>query len=206
MDRQLVVLFARAERYGTVKSRLARDLGEAETLRFYRTTLARVLRTVSADPRWETIVALTPDKSVAEANGSVGGIKVIAQGEGELGARMVRCLRDAAARRPTIIIGSDIPDITPAHISAGFRALGRAPFVLGPAEDGGYWLIGARHPERLRRDALAGVRWSTSHARADTVARLGAAKVATLPFELEDIDDAAAYHRWRARAAAHRAC
>ena len=198
MDRQLVVIFARAPRYGAVKTRLARELGSAETLRFYRTTLHALLRTVGRDPRWETVVALTPDPTTNDP--AVRWAHTIAQGAGDLGARMVRALRETGAHRPTVIVGSDIPDITPARLSAAFRALGRASFVLGPAADGGYWLIGARHPERLHHGALAGVRWSSSHARADTVARLGATNVATLPFELEDIDDAAAYDRWCTRA------
>jgi rSAM/selenodomain-associated transferase 1 len=197
MDRQLVVIFARAPRYGTVKSRLARELGAAETLRFYQSALRSILRCIGDDPRWDTMLALTPD-SAANAR-SVRWPSIIGQGSGDLGARMVRALRETGAHRPTVIIGSDIPDITPQRISAAFRALGRAPFVLGPAADGGYWLIGARHPERLQRAALAGVRWSTSHARADTVARLGVDNVAILPFELEDIDDATGYRRWRER-------
>jgi hypothetical protein len=197
MDRQRVVIFARAPRYGAVKLRLAHELGPSETLRFYKTTLSRVLRTVGRDPRWDTVLALTPDPAAKAP--TVRWRRVIAQGSGDLGARMVRVLREAGARCPTVIIGSDIPDITPARISAAFRTLGRAPFVLGPAADGGYWLIGARHPERLPRDALANVCWSSSHARADTITRLGANNVAVLPFELEDIDDAVAYRRWRAR-------
>jgi uncharacterized protein len=198
MDRQLVIVFAKAPRYGAVKSRLAKDIGAGEALRFHKTTLAGLLRTVGRDPRWQTTIALTPDRAVHER--TVDWPRRSVQGVGDLGMRMVRALREIGAHRPTLIIGSDIPDITPARISAAFRALGRAPYVLGAATDGGYWLIGARHPERLRARALDNIRWSTSHARADTIARLGAASVAMLPFELEDIDDAPAYHRWRERA------
>ena len=68
MNRQRVIIFARATRYGAVKTRLARDLGDTETLRFYRTTLMQILRSVGADPRWETLVALTPDNALAEPN------------------------------------------------------------------------------------------------------------------------------------------
>jgi len=197
MDRQLVIIFARAPRYGAVKSRLAKDIGTGEALRFHKTALDQLLRSVGRDPRWQTILALTPDLAVTER--AARWPRRSTQGRGDLGTRMVRALRDTGAHRPTVIIGSDIPDITPARVSAAFRALGRAPYVLGPAADGGYWLIGARHPERLRANALDDVRWSTSHARADTIAKLGAANVAVMPFELEDIDDAAAYDSWRAR-------
>ena len=99
-------------------------------------------------------------------------------------------LRSSGARL-SIIVGSDIPGIMPAHIGDALSALGRQSFVVGPAEDGGYWLIGARHPSRLRLDALHGVRWSSPHARSDTVARLN--DVAVLQSVLMDVDDGAAF-------------
>jgi glycosyltransferase A (GT-A) superfamily protein (DUF2064 family) len=197
MAERRVVIFARAPRYGAVKSRLARDVGNLEALGFHRAALASLLRTVGTDPRWFTIVAVTPDFALS-CPGWAGSAPMIAQGIGDLGRRMIRAMRGIHPPCPTVVIGSDIPGITPAGISAAFRALGSAAYALGPAVDGGYWLIGARHPNRLRIDVLDGVRWSTRHARADTIARLGAANVALLPFELEDIDDGDAYRRWRA--------
>ena len=98
---------------------------------------------------------------------------------------------------PAIIVGSDIPDITPAHIEEAFRALGRADAVFGPAEDGGYWLVGCR-----RRPELPGlfdrVRWSSEHALADTIKNLRGPQALVLDRMLDDIDDVAAYRRWRA--------
>jgi uncharacterized protein len=91
------------------------------------------------------------------------------------------------------VIGSDIPDISAAHAASAFRALGRAPFVLGPARDGGYWLIGARHPQQMRSNVLDNVRWSGAHTMQDTADRLG--EVAVLDAVLDDIDDGAAYRR-----------
>jgi glycosyltransferase A (GT-A) superfamily protein (DUF2064 family) len=118
------------------------------------------------------------------------------QGRGDLGRRMMRALR-LAGSRPAIVIGSDIPAITAEHLRDAFAALGRKPFVLGPARDGGYWLIGARHPLRLREDALDGVRWSAPQTMADTVARLG--EVAVLPSVLDDVDDGGSYRRTATR-------
>ncbi|MBI1212781.1 MAG: DUF2064 domain-containing protein [Alphaproteobacteria bacterium] len=197
MAKPLVIVFARTPRYGAVKSRLAQDLGAGETLRFYRNTLAALLRTVGRDPRWETVVAVTPHGALTER--AIRWHARVAQSPGDLGVRMMRALREIGAHRPALIIGSDIPDVTPAYIAAAFRALVGAAYVIGPAVDGGYWLIGARHPTGLRLDALDGVRWSTHHARADTIARLGADKITLLPFDLEDIDDADAHHRWKTR-------
>ena len=91
---------------------------------------------------------------------------------------------------PVVIIGADIPGVTRTDIDAAFRALGDADAVFGPAEDGGYWLIGLA---RGRRTAPAGlfnnVRWSTVHALADTKASLGDARIAHVR-TLRDVDTA----------------
>lgn len=191
MAKPLVVIFARAPRYGAVKTRLARDIGAGETIRFYRSTLARLVRRLSADPRFETVLAVTPD-AMRDARLWPGGARVTGQGGGDLGRRMMRALRGAGAR-PAIVIGSDVPGIEPSHVREAFAALAARPFVLGPARDGGYWLIGARHPQRLRVEALDGVRWSNAYTMGDTIARLGA--VALLDAVLDDVDDGGSYRR-----------
>lgn len=193
MARPVVVIFARAPRYGAVKTRLARDIGAGETLRFYRQTLDRIVRRLCRDARFDVVLAVTPDH--VSAGLPIGPVRV-GQGRGDLGLRMVRALRRAGSR-PAVVIGSDIPDASPAHIAAAFALLGQKPFVLGPARDGGYWLIGARHPSLMRADMLAGVRWSHPNTMRDTVAKLG--EVALLSDVLDDVDDGAAYRRLGAR-------
>ncbi|HTZ78368.1 MAG TPA: DUF2064 domain-containing protein, partial [Stellaceae bacterium] len=96
-------------------------------------------------------------------------------------------------------VGSDIPDIAPRHIAAAFRALGRSDAVFGPAEDGGYWLVGLRRSPRVPAGLFADVRWSSAHALADTRASLPRKFEVALLEMLEDVDDGAAYERWRAR-------
>ena len=92
---------------------------------------------------------------------------------------------------PVVIVGSDIPGITPAPLASAFRELGRRDVVFGPAEDGGYWLVGLNW--RVRTVGLfAGVRWSTCHALADTVANLDGRSVVYVA-RLGDVDDGAAF-------------
>ena len=189
MTKPLVVIFARAPRYGAVKTRLARDIGATDTLRFYKRTLDLIVRRLRRDPRFEVALAITPDHARA---GFPPGLALIPQERGDLGQRMVRALRRAGSR-PAVVIGSDVPDITRAHIHAAFAALGRRPYVLGPARDGGYWLIGAKHPLRMQPKVLGGVRWSGPNAMQDTIERLG--DVALLDDVLDDIDDGTAYRR-----------
>jgi glycosyltransferase A (GT-A) superfamily protein (DUF2064 family) len=90
-----------------------------------------------------------------------------------------------------IIIGADIPGLRPAHVVEGFRLLGRHNAVLGPAPDGGYWMIGLRRGGRAVPAGLFdGVRWSSPDALADTVASLAPLDVG-FAATLRDIDEAA---------------
>lgn len=192
MAKPLVIVFARAPRYGAVKTRLARDIGAAEALRFYRSALARLIRCVGRDARWETILSVTPDQTASQRGLWPTGVRVVPQGAGDLGRRMVDALR-AARPRPAVVIGSDLPGLDAAHLAAAFHAVGSAPLLFGPARDGGYWLIGARVSAPLPRAILDGVRWSSPHALQDSIAKVTGAVV--LDAVLDDIDDGAAYKR-----------
>jgi glycosyltransferase A (GT-A) superfamily protein (DUF2064 family) len=81
-------------------------------------------------------------------------------------------------------------------VAQAFAALGAHDAVFGPAGDGGYWLVGLRRRPRVP-DPFRGVRWSTPHALADTLANLRPRERVAMLERLEDIDDAASYRRWR---------
>jgi rSAM/selenodomain-associated transferase 1 len=193
MTRHLVI-FAKAPLLGRVKSRLASGIGPSAAISFYRRTLARLLRRVGRDPRWRTVLAVTPDRAAASGRGWATRVPRRCQGSGDLGARMGRVFRELPPG-PVCIVGADIPDVTAAHIWRAFRALGAADAVFGPARDGGYWLVGLRRGPRLP-GLFAKVRWSTRHALTDTRANLKASRAALID-ELDDIDDAASYRRWK---------
>ena len=193
-----VTIFARAPMIGAVKRRLAADVGEIEAWRFYRETTRQVVRRLARDRRWRTAIAVTPDRRVGGAWRELPGVEQVPQGRGDLGARMARVLA-RARRRPSIVIGSDIPDVTPAHIARAFRALGRFDAVFGPAPDGGYWLVGVRDIAMLP-GLFAGVRWSSADALSDTLANIPGHRRVALVDTLADIDDGAALARWRAAA------
>ncbi len=187
MIRPTLIVLAKAPRMGRVKTRLARGIGQAQALRFYRATLARTLRVLGRDPRWDRVLAVAPDPALS---GWPKDWRAVPQGGGDLGVRMLRHL--ARAPGPAVLIGGDIPGVTPAAIARAFRELRRHAVVFGPAEDGGYWLIGTRRPPR-DLNALSGVRWSTPHALADSIAALGLEPGFT--DTLRDVDDADAYRR-----------
>ncbi len=189
-----LVVFARAPRLGRVKSRLARDIGPLEALLFYRRNLEDLLRRLAGDPRWRCWIAVPPDADVHAWRLGPPAATAIPQGPGDLGARMGRVMRGLPPG-PVVIVGADIPDIGADHIAAAFRALGSNKAVFGPAFDGGYWLVGGqRRPRRL--EMFENVRWSTSHALADTLANLADGDAAFLA-TLEDIDDSQALARFK---------
>jgi rSAM/selenodomain-associated transferase 1 len=190
-----LVIFAKAPRLGAVKRRLAAGIGPVAALRFYRDNTARLLRRLSRDTRWRCWIALTPDRAVAGPRFWRVESTRIAQGGGDLGRRMARpfaCLPPGLV----VIVGSDIPSIAPAHVMEGFRMLGQKDFVLGPATDGGYWLFGSRR-RPLPLGVFAGIRWSTEHALADTLASLPRHLSIGFVATLDDVDDQISFERWR---------
>lgn len=190
----VLFIMAKAPVAGNTKTRLAADIGATEAVRFYRAMSFAITSRLGRDPRWETVVAVTPDASLWSPCWS-DHLARAPQGNGNLGVRMQRLLEMAPGRR-TIVVGTDIPGITTAHIAHAFRALGEKPAILGPAPDGGYWLVGARGTPRVL-DFFAGVRWSSTTAFADTVKNLGTDNVAWAD-ELEDVDTVAGYLKWKA--------
>lgn len=190
MKGDTVIVFARAARLGAVKRRLARGIGAMAALRFYRAQLAATLR-AARDPRWRVVLAATPDHARTRWSAPA---PVRPQGQGDLGARMLRAL---GRHRRAVLVGCDIPGLSREDLAAAFRALGRADAVFGPAEDGGYWLVGLG--PRRPAHPFADVRWSTRHALADTLANFRGHRIALLR-RLRDVDtaeDLAAIHRAR---------
>lgn len=195
--RRHLVIFARSPRLGAVKRRLARDIGAAAALRFYSAVLNRMVLRLARDRRWACALATTGGPARWPRH-----VRSVEQGRGDLGIRMGRVMR-AMPPGPVVIIGTDIPDIAPRHIAAAFAALGRSEAVFGPADDGGYWLIGLRRrPFAPRLDGP--VRWSSPHALADTRALLGPRLRVALLETLIDVDDGESLARWRRKRAGMR--
>jgi len=190
-----LVIMAKAPVAGTVKTRLAKSIGSGEATSFYRAMTASAVRRLTTTRRWKSWLAVTPDRSAAEPYWPEG-IDIVSQGKGNLGDRMGR-LFDVLPPGPVVIIGTDIPDIEPADVAGAFKALGGNDAVLGPAPDGGYWLIGLKRTPRVLKP-FDNVRWSSRHALQDTLANLEGRRVALLR-ELNDIDTAQEYGAWRAR-------
>lgn len=182
--RRRLVIMVKAPAAGRVKTRLARDIGVVAATAFYRHASGALVSRLGNDPRWDTTLAVAPDIAAHQSHWPFG-MSRRAQGRGDLGRRMQRIF-DRMPPGPVVIIGSDCTVMGPADVAAAFAALGDADAVLGPATDGGYWLIGERRSPRPLK-AFAGVRWSSDWTLADTLRNFDGRRV-SLVRELPDVD------------------
>jgi uncharacterized protein len=176
---------------GLVKTRLGREIGAAAATRFYRATASAVLGRLARDPRFEVVLAIAPDCGLA-TRGLPPGLGRVRQGQGDLGAKMQRLLKHGGPG-PVVLIGTDIPGIRGGHLVDAFRRLGRSDVVLGPAEDGGFWMVGVRRGSRTPH-LFQGVRWSHAETLADVERNLAGLRVAH-GAALSDVDSAADLRR-----------
>ncbi|MGX0902691.1 rSAM/selenodomain-associated transferase 1 [Roseovarius sp. MBR-79] len=187
MRHATLVVMVKEPRPGRVKTRLGRDLGMTAAAWWFRHQVARLLRRIE-DPRWRLILAVSPDRAGLTSRVWPAHLPRVPQGAGDLGDRMGRLFRSLPPG-PVCIIGADIPGIERHHVARAFASLGGHDAVIGPAPDGGYWLIGLRRTAAVPARLFEGVRWSGPHARTDTLRSLGSARVA-LTDTLRDVDEA----------------
>ena len=192
-----LVVFVKDPRIGRVKSRLAADIGRVAAWAFYRRTLTKILSTLERPSQWNCWLAVTPDTATNATYFAPKNWRRKGQKAGDLGQRMGRIMK-VMPPGPVVIIGTDIPEISPRHITKAFKALDSNDGVFGPADDGGYWLVGLRRRPKVI-DLFQNVRWSTNHALADTRANLPRRRKVAFLETLEDIDDGASYSRWKNR-------
>lgn len=181
-----LIVFAREPRLGNGKRRLAKGIGIVRAGFWYRRELWSLLRRLKGRAGRCRHLFVTPPTAPA-APIWPRGWRAQPQTNGDLGTRMHHAL-SLPGTGPAVLIGSDIPDIQAHHIDAAFRALGHADVVLGPAADGGYWLIGMRR--RRAPPRFGPIRWSTAHALEDTIAGFPKGTKVALLEVLKDVDEA----------------
>jgi len=180
-----LIIMVKEPRPGRVKTRLGRDIGMTASAWWFRHQTRHLLRRLR-DPRWDIVLAVSPDREGMQSRVWPRGFSRMPQGTGDLGARMARML-GRVQPGPACLIGADIPDITRTHIAQGFAALGNHDAVFGPAPDGGFWLVGLKHPHRQPLQFFKNVRWSSEDALADSIVTLPDHRIARIA-TLRDVD------------------
>lgn len=183
-QQDLLLIFTRNPEYGKVKTRIAKEIGEEKALNIYKFLLNKTLSaTKNLDIVKEVFYSeeiikndIWPEKSFR---------KSLQKGK-DLGERMENAFkgRFLDGFEKIIIIGSDLYDLEKADLEQAFQKLDKSDFVLGPAKDGGYYLLGMKSfsPQVFRRKS-----WGTSTVLRETLEDLKGQKIAFLE-ERNDID------------------
>jgi len=184
MSKNLLIVFTRNPELGKVKTRLAKTIGNATALKIYIFLLERtrdIAVQVSADKAVYYSVKVR-ENDIWDANNFQKHQQV---GE-DLGIRMLHAFKNGfkAGYEKVMIIGSDLYDLTAETIENAFIALKDNEVVIGPAEDGGYYLLGMNS---LEEKVFKNKNWGTETVRKNTLEELKDKKVFLLG-ELNDVD------------------
>lgn len=181
---ELLLIFTRNPEKGKVKKRLAQSIGDQAALKVYKYLLkhtAEVTKHLGAE-KWVYYSEALPEDDIWEKDLFR---KKLQQGE-DLGQRMEQAFSEAfkAGFKKVVIIGSDLFELTKEDLKMAFLALHEHQYVVGPAQDGGYFLLGMTAPTpRLFRNK----NWSTSSVLEQTLGDLEQEKLKLLPVR-NDID------------------
>jgi len=200
IERNRIIVFSRLPRPGNTKTRLIPALGPEGAADLQRQMTRRTLATVD-----RTAALIDCDAEVRHTGGARQEMaeafgpnrRYVPQGDGDLGEKLRRAFADAfaAGTQRAVCIGSDCPAIGDELLADALRRLADHDLVLGPATDGGYYLIGMNRPHP---DLFADIDWGTESVLAQTLARAASLglRVGRLA-ELPDIDEPADLEHWQ---------
>ena len=179
-----LLIFTRNPELGKVKSRLAKGIGKENALTIYKKLLQHtreVVTQVDCD-RWVGYSVSIRDNDMWATR----DFKKFKQEGDDLGDRMKHAFKAAfaAGHKKVIIVGSDLYDLRARHIEEAFAALDTQETVIGPAKDGGYYLLGMKS---LIPEVFSNKEWGTETVYEATLSNLSKEKLHTLE-ELNDID------------------
>ncbi len=182
-----LIIFVKNPVAGKTKTRLARDVGDTRALEMYHLLMAHTRTQALGLSDTTRFLHYSDRVDDQDEWPNEQFIKLVQVGDG-LGERMSLAFDHAFARKHdrVIIIGSDCPGVTTEVLAEAFAALLSHELVIGPALDGGYYLLGMRHPHPALFTAME---WSTGQVLPETLAR---ARVQGLPVKqltpLSDVD------------------
>lgn len=187
-----MLVFEKNAILGQVKTRLAAGMGELTALEIYRHLIELTYSALEAVPVpvWTYFSDFIPESAHPTVEKSF-----VQQGK-DLGERMANAFAGTfeSGRDKVVLIGTDCPTLKSQHLVQAFEALNHSDLVVGPAGDGGYYLIGMKCEAGY---LFEGIAWSTSQVLSQTlhVASLHGLIVTLLP-ELDDIDTQEDWQRY----------
>jgi len=195
MEIAQLAVFVQPPTAGLVKTRLAGVLGDRGAAELYEAfvedTLSLCVRARAAGRLRVALWSAGPLDQVVSEWAKRLGVGVRLQPEGDLGTKLDAAFEEGfRSFERVVVIGSDAPTLPIELIGAAFDALDRAPIMLGPSNDGGYYAVGAAQQVR---PSFEGVRWSTTHALQDTVMANPRRQIAINPpwYDIDEPEDLA---------------
>jgi rSAM/selenodomain-associated transferase 1 len=192
-----ICLMLKVPRPGEVKTRLGKEIGFQQAEQIYRKLVENQLAQLAG---LEIEIHYTPGDEGGYMQGWLGPAhQYLPQSDGDLGKRLKHAMRGAFGRgaEAVLFLGGDCPDVTQDIINQAQSQLTNCDVMIGPAEDGGYYLLGLKsdHPRLFER-----IDWSTDRVFAQTTSRLEELHLTwgTLP-RCDDVDDLASLTRARLR-------
>ena len=183
MSKRLLIVFVKNSRPGSVKTRLAKTIGYEAAFTIYKELVAiteNAIQHIAVDK----IIYFS--ETLENTSWNTFSKKV--QLGTHLGERMQHAFQEGFQQGYTeiVLIGSDLPDISETIIQSGFNALKNTPLVFGPAQDGGYYLIGMTQPHSF---VFTNKPWSQPNLLQETLIELKEKNIGyTLLETLNDID------------------
>ena len=183
-NKNLLLIFTRNPELGKAKTRLAKTVGDETALEIYKFLLERT-RDISSKVNADKAVYY----SVKIRENDIWNPNIYQKHQqfgDDLGIRMLNAFKNGfeAGYEKVMIIGSDLYDLSEKNIEKAFVALNTNDVVIGPAEDGGYYLLGMNS---LEENVFKNKDWGTASVRKDTLTDLTDKKVKLLEFK-NDID------------------
>jgi len=169
-ETESVLLFVKSPEKGKVKSRLASATGDETALHIYRSFVLDIVDMLKNRARPPTICFYPHDAEETVVNWLGRNFSYLPQRGEDLGERMENAFADSfsGGAAKVVLIGSDIPDLTTAVIDESFSCLEQDDAVIGPASDGGYYLIGFRKNSFLH-DIFRGIFWGAGSVFRETM-------------------------------------
>lgn len=186
-EENALIIFARYPDGHTVKTRLSPVLSPFERGTLYETLIDNTVHIANKIKDWTAFIAYTPEGKGKFFEDRYG-LTVFAQGGKDLGFRMYNAISKKLSEgfKKAIIVGTDIPDLDETIIMSAFLALDLSDVVLGPAADGGYYLIGMKQKVP---DIFTDIRWSTDSVLLETLNKIKNKGMTVLFLKtLQDID------------------
>jgi len=194
-----IIVFTRFPVEGKVKTRLAKNMGNKFTVSFYKTCAEHTFSELLKVKKYNVDIYLfcSEENEMTEViNWTKNKFSYHFQQGDNLGLRMLNAFKFVFEKgyKKVIIIGTDAPDISMNLVQSAISVLGNYTVVIGPANDGGYYLLGFR--SKLI-DLFSGIEWSTDSVLDNTVEKLNRSKTNYFMLnELTDIDTLEDLQNW----------